>query len=107
MAVYSRVGGGGGVAALVAAVVGYPLMRVSEAAAVITSFALLMVIQCNQHCVGAKCIGCFSHGICRCVPGKSNKTGHTFFFGFFNDIKNTARFADLLNLFKRLEVMNL
>lgn len=35
---------GGGVAAVVAAVVGYPLMRVSEAAAVITSFALLMVI---------------------------------------------------------------
>jgi branched-chain amino acid transport system permease protein len=35
---------GGGVAALVAAVMGYPLMRVSEAAAVITSFALLMVI---------------------------------------------------------------
>jgi branched-chain amino acid transport system permease protein len=35
---------GGGVAALVAALVGYPLMRVAEAAAVITSFALLMVI---------------------------------------------------------------
>ena len=37
-------GVGGSLAALVAALVGYPLMRVSEAAAVITSFALLVVI---------------------------------------------------------------
>lgn len=35
---------GGGVAALVAAVVAYPLMRLSDAAAVITSFALLVVL---------------------------------------------------------------
>lgn len=37
-------GVGGGMAALAAALFGYPLMRVSEAAAVITSFALLVVI---------------------------------------------------------------
>jgi branched-chain amino acid transport system permease protein len=35
---------GGGVAALVAAVISYPLMRLSDASAVITSFALLEII---------------------------------------------------------------
>jgi branched-chain amino acid transport system permease protein len=35
---------GGGVAALIAALVSYPLMRLSDASAVITSFALLVII---------------------------------------------------------------
>ncbi|HSM20132.1 MAG TPA: branched-chain amino acid ABC transporter permease [Hyphomicrobiales bacterium] len=41
---YLAIAAGGLVAALVAAVVSYPLMRLSDAAAVITSFALLVVL---------------------------------------------------------------
>ena len=41
---YLAIAAGGIVAALVAAAVSYPLMRLSDAAAVITSFALLVVL---------------------------------------------------------------